>query len=260
MKLTDHGFAPVNLVITFFIVVNFGTAGWLVYNDSSKDSPKATPAAANSEAAESEAPVSCNKGEDVTATNGMFCSAEFGVRLPVPNEFRGLFTVGEPINLEDYDFTKGELITVGSSEKVYEAQFWDPDDSDVTTASDYILTIAKFPRISHYPPSFVQAYYDDDKEAVFSDETSFDAKSRTLGDEVDSIKAGDIKFYETNIGDAGTGVYTYTGVVGDSIIRISLKVTVPIGIEDGKTDRSTIDTDEYAKDFAKLIKQLKLVN
>jgi hypothetical protein len=185
--------------------------------------------------------ITCGADENEKAGKGVFCSEAIGVKLRVPDLFKGKLARGENYDLYDKDGA-----AVGQSELVFEATVKDPADSDM--ANTYRLIIARTPLVSRQGPCF--------------DPCEFDSKTRTLyagetGKEAESVTVDGIKFFKGVIGDGGDYIVTYMGVVGDKVIEITLISGTYLGPGE---EKHSVNQEKLFIDFDKLVKTLRALD
>lgn len=228
---TKKRFSPVKILIVFVAIGLLSTAGWLYYvnnqppkKETHTSAPKKVPAKKVIER------VTC-EGADASATNGTFCAADVGLRLAVPDIFKGKIQKIDNYAVTTQDKTTDQAAAFGTSEVAYEATLTGKDDS-------YSLTISKEPLRNFRPKSYAPSLFNKDTKQMY-----YYGLDGTKDKEVESTTLGGIKFYNYGAGDAGFVSNIYSGVLDDKIIVVSLVTKQPLG--DPATHTYLLDPADY---------------
>lgn len=175
------------------------------------------------------AKASCANGEDTSATSGMFCSEDMGIKLFVPKLFVGTMTESGNYQVYTGSLNPNAKVPAGTSQHVY--------TGTGASGGTFTLTIAKESKRTGYIGFYhalQDTYYDastDQLTLVKSPTSQYDSSTQqtkttgtyTKSEPVPAFTAGTVRFYEGRSGDAGNTTNSYLTVVGDSFIKISLK-------------------------------------
>lgn len=238
----QKGFGIVEIIIIVGVVALLGTIGVVAYNsfqkndDESKDTSSQT-------ASKPEEDKPCSKNEDTSATSGIFCSEEMGIKLRVPAMFKDKLV--QVANYEIFKGPKGEIpgMSVGSSELVYGAK--------VSGTDNFTFTIAKEPLRSGYigfGHALQHAYYDKDSHTLTTEMNNT---------EVPSFVVGKTRFYKGQIGDAGVMENVYLAVIKEKFIKIKIHYTGYMGADEA--DPSTIDPEAIFTEVDEAVKKLVIL-
>lgn len=171
----------------------------------------------------------CKAGEDTSASSGMFCSSDMGIKIFVPKLF-----VGNMAEAGNYQVYTGSLnpnakVPAGTSKHVYQAT--------AMSGGTFTLTIAQEPKRTGYTGLLhaqQDTYYDATSgqlTRVTMPTSRYDATTQQTtttgsykpGEPVPAFTTNSTRFYEGLSGEAGNTTRTYMTVVNDSFIKITLK-------------------------------------
>jgi hypothetical protein len=189
----------------------------------------------------------CADGEDEAATNGVFCSEDLGMKLTVPEIFKGKVAPAENYEVSEGTIDPETTTSAGTSERVFKAE--------ISGTDNFTFKIAREPLRTGYVDVSARlsgAYFDQatgvlsNVDSPMMNYDSATGKTTTTGsyaisDDVDSFMAGDVRVYEGLFGDAGVSIITYFAVINDKIVKISLHHGGYIGAPED--DPSTIDAE-----------------
>lgn len=200
---------------------------------------------------------------DAVEKNGTFCSEEIGIKLKVPNVFKGKFekTVNYEIFKGTVDYTT--RTSAGNSNVVYSAV--------ITGSDEFTFSIAKEPLRSGYVDigHMLQNTYYDTETGLLSLTTSPTRNYNSATDSyatsgeyavshtVPSFVVDGVKFYHGSDGDAGTRHETYFAVINDSFVRIMLKNGRHMGL--AENGPSIIDADQVFDELDDAVKSIEII-
>lgn len=232
------------LVIVIIIVAIVGALGFVYWDNFMKSSD--TEKQENKDASKT-IPKPCKTGEDTKATDGVFCSETLGVKLPVPEIFKGKLTKAENYEVYQGSLDPNDKTSVGITEDVYEAHVRGGDDS--TT-----LTIAQEPLRTGYISvgHRLQNTYFDQNTGILS-LVDFSAGNYSIGEAVPSQVIDHTTFFRGQGGDAGRSTIAYVGVVKGKLFKVSLEYVAELG----PSPTYLFDMEELTKEFDESIKKLK---
>jgi hypothetical protein len=206
----------------------------------------------------------CLKDENITASKGVFCSEEIGIKLAIPS-----FLTGKLTKVDNYEIFQGGLDyntreSAGHSERVYRASITGDDNFTLTIAQEPIRT--GFVDVGYKLSS---TYYDretGDLTLVDSLGSYYDSttdkytplgNTYSKGEVVPSFYVDNIRVFEGGLGDAGMVANTYFFVIGKKIVKISLHYSDYMGPV--ATDPTTIDADGVFEEFKNSIRNIKTI-
>lgn len=243
------------IILGVLVVTLIGALGFVFWNNFMKKDAPATKKETTSKATEF-----CADGQDTTAKNGTFCSADVGIKFTVPTIFTGKLA-----KADNYEVFQGPLdpntkTSAGSSENVYKAT--------ISGNDNFTFTIAQEPLRTGYVDMIhaLQNTYFDQATGELTlvnmptshydsvTDTSTKSGDYSKGDAVPSSSVDGVQFFKGSYGDAGQIGETYFGVVNNKIVKISLKYTGYMG--DPSKDPSTIDSGKVFDEFANNMKAL----
>jgi hypothetical protein len=248
MKTTKKGFSFVKILIVFVTISLLATVGWL-YLVSQQPQPKPQTHTDTSKKApiKKEIERATCEGADASATNGIFCAEDVGLRLAVPDVFKGKIQKINNYTVTTQNKATDQAVTFGTSEVTYEATIKGKDDS-------YTLTIAKEPLRNFRPQTYAPSLFNKDTKQMY-----YFSLEGERDKEVESTTLGGVKFYNHGTGDVGFVSNIYTGVVDDKILVVSLVTKQP---GDPATHNYLLDPADYntmLNQYNSAIKALKVV-
>lgn len=248
MKTTRKSSPLKKIIIVFLIIGVLSTVGWLYFVDNQPQEKKETHTSAPKKAPIKEEiqRATCD-GADANATNGTFCAPDVGVRLAVPDIFKGKIQKIDNYAVTTQNKTTDQATTFGTSEITYEATLKGQDDT-------YTLTIAKEPLRNFRPQSYAPTLFNKDTKQMY-----YFTLDGIKDKEVESTTLGGIKFYNHGTGAVGFVSNIHTGVVDDKIIVVSLVTKQP---GDPETHHYLLDPADYntmLNQYNAGIKALKIV-
>lgn len=205
----------------------------------------------------------CLKDENLTASKGVFCSEEIGIKFTIPNFFAGKLR-----QVDNFEVFQGGLDyhareSAGFSEKTYSANISGNDHFTLTIAREPLRT--GYLNVGH---ANTNTYYDQDTgdlTLVKYPSITYDSTTETTtlsgsyekADVVPSFYVSSVRIFKGTIGDAGVLQNNYIGVIKNKLVTISLMHDGYMG--DPANDPTTIDANKVFEDFDKSIKNIKII-
>jgi len=252
----QHGFGVIEIVIIVAAIALLSVVGLVAYNSFQTDK-NAGEAAKTSPKPEAKKP--CSE----TASNGIFCSEDVGIKFTVPTVFKGKL-----VKADNYEIFHGPIdqhpgAKAGMSELVFSAS--------ISGTDNFTFSIAKEPLQSGYVGVYYalqNAYLDKESRVlsqVITPTNQYDSKTGittetgeyTLGKPVPSLAIDGVRFYKMLNGDAGMRSSTYLAIIKDKVVKIELKHGAYMG--DEANDPSTIDADVVFDEFDSMLKNLQVL-
>jgi hypothetical protein len=248
MKKVQKGFPLKTIIIVFVSIGILSIVGWLYFINNQPQEKKETHTSTPKKAPiKKEIERATCEGADASATNGIFCAEDVGLRLAVPDVFKGKIQKINNYTVTTQNKATDQAVTFGTSEVAYEATLKGKDDS-------YTLTIAKEPLRNFRPQTYAPSLFNKDTKQMY-----YFSLEGERDKEVESTTLGGVKFYNHGTGDVGFVSNIYTGVVDDKILVVSLVTKQP---GDPATHNYLLDPADYntmLNQYNSAIKALKVV-
>ena len=262
MNLSHRQSGAVSVIImSLLVVLMAGVLGFVIWQKYF--APKTTVTKTETQQQTTETPTAkkdCEDNEDVTATDGTFCSIDLGIKLSIPLLFKGRLVVAENYDVYKSGLDPATKEKVGTSDVVYAATIEGNDNLKLEISQEPVRT-----GYTNAPHKLQDTYYDE-KTGLLSNVTTptqtYDPQTNKLtttgeykvGETVPSFTVSSTKVYKAVIADAGTGIVTYFGIVNDKIVMIKLTTHAYMG--DPAKDPSTIDASTVMDDLDKAVKKM----
>lgn len=244
------------VIIIVLVIALLGVLGFVFWNNFLKKEPAAqtepTPTAREF----------CSDGENTTATEGIFCSQEMGIKFDVPSIFTNKLTKADNYQVFQGPLDPNSKTSAGMSENVYRATISGTDNFTFTIAQEPLRT--GYVDVEH---KLQGTYYDQatsELTLVNAPTRQYDSATETTtttgtlgkGEVVPSFNVGDVRVFKGKIGDAGQVKNTYFAVIKGKIIKITLLNEGYIGNPDN--DPTTIDASKVFEELDTALKSLKV--
>ena len=210
------GFAVGAGVAIIAIVAIAGTLGWVFYNNMQKQN-KTTSSSDSSKTVKQHAETFCKENEDAAASQGVFCSEEWGFRLHVPSELKNKMVAGEA-SLQGED-----------SQKIIATKAYVAKEQSQESRDNYSFEVAQYPLKAFVFPSYGHVTFDPSRKLFYNGNNA----QGEQGAEAEHVLVDDVKVYVMGIGDAGYVSSASAFVKGDSLYMVRVTSSVNPGPAEG---------------------------
>lgn len=234
-RIKEQGSAVHIVIIIVLILVILGLLGFVFWQNFINKSEPATQTTQTTVTASTEFST-CESEEDDKATNGVFCSDEYGVKFTVPNQFKGALEHTD--NVPIYPISDVEPEPIGTTTSVISAKKSEGQ-------YEYSLTISLFPKIDNMSLGLLGGgQFDISNDKVYTIESGPDDPSFHRAAEYTSVTSeSGIKVYRNTFGDVGYMIYQSAIVLADKVVLIDLKAS-PTVTDGFPTEIPTVDDTE----------------
>lgn len=203
MQKRQYGFTTVEIILVVLVVALAGGLGWMFYDKVQTQSEKSDKDQSKQVDNDSKKDDVCKDG-DTSASDGVFCAQDVGVKIEVPDAFVGKFKKIDNYEVQTQRSIKDTPTTFGTSVVTYEASFED-------TNGPRSMIISKEPLRDFKVESSMPSMFNKDSLKV----TDWDGK------EAETVTLDGKKFYTYGVGDAGAIGITYLAVIDGNLTVIS---------------------------------------